>query len=142
MPELVWEGKYDDDGRRVAPPRVSLPFQTVETVNESAQERQRSLDFFAGERPADWRNRLDLGRQEVRPARRCSMSSAGKSTSSTSTRRSPRAQDFSFSAAVPESTRRFDKQPSVIEQKAYRDTWGKGLDSYVAVVRRHRQLPR
>jgi hypothetical protein len=41
MPELVWEGKYDDAGRRVASPRVSLPFQTVETVNESAQERQR-----------------------------------------------------------------------------------------------------
>ncbi len=40
MPELIWDGKYDDAGRRVAPPRVALPFQTVETVNESAQERQ------------------------------------------------------------------------------------------------------
>ncbi|MGH9595180.1 MAG: DNA methyltransferase [Edaphobacter sp.] len=25
----------------------------------------------------------------------------------------------------------FDKEPSVIEQKAYRDTWGKGIDSYL-----------
>ena len=61
MPELIWDGKYDEARRRVTPPRVSLPFQTVETVNESAQERQRSLDFFAAERPADWRNRLIWG---------------------------------------------------------------------------------
>jgi hypothetical protein len=43
--ELVWEGKYDADGKRVAPLRVTLPFQTVETVNESAQERQRGFLF-------------------------------------------------------------------------------------------------
>ena len=38
--ELIWEGKYDEQGRRTAPPRIQLPFQTVETVNESAQQRQ------------------------------------------------------------------------------------------------------
>ena len=43
MTELIWDGKYDKNGRRVAPVRVALPFQTVETVNESAQERQCSL---------------------------------------------------------------------------------------------------
>jgi hypothetical protein len=31
--ELIWEGKYDASGKRVAPLRVAL--QTVETVNES-----------------------------------------------------------------------------------------------------------
>ena len=40
MPELIWQGKYDDHGQIVGPPRVALPFQTVETVNQSAQERQ------------------------------------------------------------------------------------------------------
>jgi hypothetical protein len=44
MTELVWEGKYDKDGRRAVPLRVTLPFQTVETINESSQDRQRSLD--------------------------------------------------------------------------------------------------
>ena len=43
MPELIWKGKYDAHGQIVAPPRVSLPFQTVETVNQSAQERQLAL---------------------------------------------------------------------------------------------------
>ena len=37
--ELVWEGKYDAAGQRVAPVRVVLPFQTAETVNESAADR-------------------------------------------------------------------------------------------------------
>ena len=41
MPELIWDGKYDATGNRTAPLRVALPFQTVETVNESMQERQR-----------------------------------------------------------------------------------------------------
>jgi hypothetical protein len=44
--ELIWEGKYDADGRRVAPLRVALPFQTVNMFNESAQERQRTLSLF------------------------------------------------------------------------------------------------
>jgi len=39
MVELVGDGKYDSNGKRVAPLRLKLPFQTVETVNESAQQR-------------------------------------------------------------------------------------------------------
>ena len=58
MPELIWEGKYDASGRRVAPPPVALSSQAVETVNESAQERQRSLEFFTSKESPDWRNRL------------------------------------------------------------------------------------
>jgi len=68
MPELMWDGKYDAIGKRPAPLRMGLPFQTVETVNESAQERQRSL-LFADDRPADWRNRLIWGdKKYVLPA--------------------------------------------------------------------------
>ena len=37
MVELIWEGKYDEHGRRTAPLRLQLPFQTVEMVNESAR---------------------------------------------------------------------------------------------------------
>ena len=39
--------------------------------------------------------------------------------------------DFSFTTTIPDSDTSFVKEPSVIEQKAYRDTWGKGLDSYL-----------
>jgi adenine-specific DNA-methyltransferase len=61
MAELIWDGKYDSNGARTAPLRVALPFQTVETVNESVQDRQRSLDLFGGGKPSDWRNRLIWG---------------------------------------------------------------------------------
>ena len=60
MPELIWNGKYDDNGQIVAPSRVSLPFQTVETVNQSAQERQMALSAGGGRSP-EWRNRLIWG---------------------------------------------------------------------------------
>ena len=46
--------------------------------------------------------------------------------------------DFSFTAAVPDAPEEedvdnlvFTKEPSAIEQKAYRDTWGYGIDSYL-----------
>ena len=58
--ELNWDGKYDAAGMRVAPLRVALPFQTVETVNESVQERQLSLERVGREQP-EWRNRLIWG---------------------------------------------------------------------------------
>ncbi len=61
MTELIWEGKYDDKSRKVAPPRIALPFQTVETANESASDRDRMQDLFASGRPTDWRNRLIWG---------------------------------------------------------------------------------
>src|ERR1700741_2361720 len=61
MTELMWTGKYDDLGRRVASPRIALPFQTVETVNESAADRDRMQDLFASGRLSEWRNRLIWG---------------------------------------------------------------------------------
>ena len=59
--ELRWDGKYNADGTKRAPLRVELPFQTVETVNESAQERQRVLDLFSTGRSSEWRNQLIWG---------------------------------------------------------------------------------
>jgi len=59
--KLVWEGKYDSAGNRVAPLRVALPFQTVETVNESTADRRHTLELFGQHRPTEWRNRLIWG---------------------------------------------------------------------------------
>ena len=58
MTELIWDGKYTKDGKKSAPVRIALPFQTIETVNESAQDRLRTLDLFAQGKPTEWRNRL------------------------------------------------------------------------------------
>src|SRR5512132_3573825 len=136
--ELIWDGKYDDAGRRVAPLRVALPFQTVETVNESAQDRQRSLQFGPGFREERRRNRVIWGdKKYVLPALLDEF--AGKVNLIYIDPPFDTGADFSFTASVPaapededdESGVSFEKQPSVLEQKAYRDTWGRGLDSYL-----------
>lgn len=131
MTELIWEGKYDKDGRRVAPLRVALPFQTVETVNESAQERQRTLDLFSAGRDPEWGNRLIWGDNKyVLPALLAEF--AGKIDLIYIDPPFATGQDFSFQAEVGDQ--QFVKEPSVIEQKAYRDTWGRGLDSYLQMM--------
>jgi adenine-specific DNA-methyltransferase len=141
MTELIWEGKYKD-GKKVTPVRIALPFQTIETVNESAQQRQKTLDFFAAEPAADfnnkeWRNRLIWGdKKYVLPSLLPEF--AGKVNLIYIDPPFNVGSDFSFTATIadhPDSdedeTTEFVKQPSIIEQKAYRDTWGKGLDSYM-----------
>ncbi|HEY8766556.1 MAG TPA: site-specific DNA-methyltransferase, partial [Dehalococcoidia bacterium] len=131
MTELIWEGKYDDAGRKVAPLRVALPFQTVETVNESAQERQLSLERFTTGRDREWRNRLIWGDNKyVLPSLLGEF--AGQVDLIYIDPPFATGQDFSFRAQIADDE--FIKQPSVIEQKAYRDMWGKGIDSYVAMM--------
>ena len=129
MVELIWDGKYDQDGRRAAPLRVALPFQNVETVNESAQQRQLSLDLFSAGRDPEWRNRLIWGdKKYVLPSLLPEF--AGKVDLIYIDPPFNVGGDFSFTAQVGEEY--FEKEPSIIEQKAYRDTWGKGLDGYLA----------
>jgi len=38
--ELVWPGKYHEDGTLKEVPRVNLPFQVIETINESRATRE------------------------------------------------------------------------------------------------------
>lgn len=140
MTELIWEGKYKDD-KKATPIRIALPFQTIETVNESAQQRQKTLDFFAAD-PAtvyskEWRNRLIWGdKKYVLPSLMPEF--AGKINLIYIDPPFNVGADFSFTATIPDNpdsdedeSAQFVKEPSVIEQKAYRDTWGKGLDSYL-----------
>jgi len=126
MPELTWNNKYDLTGRRRPPLRVALPFQTVETVNESVQDRQRSLDSLAEERA--WRNRLIWGdKKYVLPSLLSEFSEAVDVIYI-----DPpffTGDDFSFSVSV--NGEQFDRKPTLIEQKAYRDTWGSGIDGYL-----------
>ncbi|MGB6874544.1 MAG: site-specific DNA-methyltransferase, partial [Candidatus Acidiferrales bacterium] len=137
MTELIWDGKYDAHGKKQGPVRIALPFQTIETVNESAQDRKRNLELFASGRDTEWRNRLIWGdKKYVLPSLLSEFSGKAKliyidppfNTDS----------DFSFTATIPrhaggedDPSAAFLKGPSILEQKAYRDTWGRGLDSYL-----------
>jgi adenine-specific DNA-methyltransferase len=138
MVELIWDGKYDTNGKQTAPPRLKLPFQTVETINESAQQRQMSLDLFSAGRPSEWRNRLIWGdKKYVLPALLDEF--GGKVNLIYIDPPFNVGADFSYIATIPDNPEAQDndeetsfyKAPSIIEQKAYRDTWGRGLASYL-----------
>jgi len=134
MAELIWDGKYDAHGHKRAPVRIELPFQTVETVNESVQERQRTLELSSSGHDPEWRNRLIWGdKKYVLPSLLPEF--AGKVDLIYIDPPFDTGADFSFTATIPvhqeENGRSFEKEPSILEQKAYRDTWGRGIDSYL-----------
>src|SRR5205085_4817620 len=120
--------KYDAQGKRVARLRVALPFQTVETVNESVQDRQKGFQFGSGFREEAWRNRLIWGdKKYVLPSLLPEF--AGKVDLIYIDPPFDTGADFSFQVEIEDEE--FTKEPSIIEQKAYRDTWGRGVDSYL-----------
>jgi DNA modification methylase len=136
MTELIWDGKYKD-GKKTAPVRIALPFQNIETVNESTADRQKNLELFTNNKQTEWRNRLIWGDKKfVLPSLLPEFS--GKVNLIYIDPPFNVGADFSFKATIPDNpeteedeTIQFVKQPNLIEQKAYRDTWGKGLDSYL-----------
>jgi len=129
MTELIWDGKYVD-GKKQSPVRVALPFQTIETVNESAADRMRTMEMFASGRETEWRNRLIWGdKKYVLPSLLPEF--AGKMDLIYIDPPFDTGADFSFTTNIPGSEEHFTKEPSILEQKAYRDTWGRGLDSYL-----------
>nr|MBK7065949.1 site-specific DNA-methyltransferase [Deltaproteobacteria bacterium] len=88
------------------------------------------MELFAKGKPAEWRNRLIWGdKKYVLPSLLPEF--AGKVDLIYIDPPFNTDSDFSFSTEVPETKFALNKTPSVIEQKAYRDTWGGGLDSYL-----------
>lgn len=134
MAELIWDGKYKD-GENTAPVRIALPFQTIETVNESVQHEERTIWRNISDKENNY-NRLIWGdKKYVLPSLLPEL--AGKVKLIYIDPPFDTGANFSFTATIPDNpetdedeTTKFVKQPSLIEQKAYRDTWGKGIDSY------------
>jgi hypothetical protein len=128
MTELIWDGKYKD-GKKSAPVRIALPFQTIETVNESTADRDKRLSsLFNQKENTEWRNRLIWGdKKYVLPSLLTEF--AGKVNLIYIGPPFNVGSDFSFTATIPDNpdteedeTTTFLKQPNIIEQKAYRDT--------------------
>ena len=135
--DLVWDRKYDNSGAKSAPVSVALPFQTIETLNESTQQRQKSIEsFLTGRGQTEWRNRLIWGdKKYVLPSLLPEFANSVDLIYIDPP--FDTGADFSYQVEVPNhevNSTSFTKLPSVIEQKAYRDTWGEGpthLDSYL-----------
>ena len=130
--ELIWQGKYDEEGKLNLPERVSWPFQTIETVNESKFDREKQRDLFYQKKDeVTWKNRLIWGDNKY------ILSSlleefAGKIDLIYIDPPFATGADFSYKVDIGGAEA--VKEPSMIEEIAYRDTWGKGMDSFLQMM--------
>jgi DNA modification methylase len=142
--ELVWPGKYDEDGTLKDVPRVSLPFQVIETVNESRATREVQkvtslglFDTYQGNEgdtfEAGWRNKLIWG-DNLLATGSLLAKFGGKLKLIYIDPPFATGTDFGFTAEVGDSGHEIVKEQSALEEKAYRDTWGKGIESYLAML--------
>jgi len=125
---LYWPGK------RTEVERVALPFQVVETVNVSRATREE-LPLFAGtegQEAEGWRNKLIWGENKYIMASLLDQGFAGKIDLIYIDPPFATGADFSIKMKVGDE--KWTKEASIIEEKAYRDTWGKGMDSYLQMM--------
>lgn len=131
--ELIWKGKYDERGRRRPVERTVLPLEVVETVTESRVDREKSQgDLFAKETPPDeWRNMLVWGDNKLVMASLLPRF-AGKINLIYIDPPFATGRDFSFDVRIGDEES--PNQSFLVEEKAYRDTWGGGLDYYLQMM--------
>ncbi len=146
--ELVWPGKYNADGTRKEVPRANLPFQVIETINESRATRevraapQASLfDVWEGKEGQTfddgWRNKLIWG--DNLPIMGALLGRfAGQVDLIYVDPPFLAGADFKFVAPIGNSTEGLSKDRSLVEEKAYWDTWGRGESSYLQML--HQRL--
>jgi len=135
--ELVWNGKTQEVCNLV------LPFQTIEHIDEPRSERiskdtQISLFDTSGRQIRGWTNKLIWGDNKLilsslknGPLRREIEKQGGLKLIYIDPPFDVGA-DFSMDVEIGDES--FTKKPSVIEEFAYRDTWGKGADSFIAMI--------
>lgn len=132
--ELVWNGKTRDVCTTV------LPFQTLEHIDEPRAETkmQGSLFDSRGRQMQGWSNKLIWGDNKLilsslkaGPLRQQIEDAGGLKLIYIDPPFDVGA-DFSMDIEIGEET--FHKEPNLLEQIAYRDTWGRGLDSYVSMI--------
>ena len=143
--ELVWPGKYNEDGTRKEVPRVSLPFQVIETINESRATREvrkvpqtlSLFDVYEGKEgdtfEEGWNNKLIWG-DNLLVMGSLLEKFAGKIDLIYIDPPFATGVDFSFATLIGEDDLEFTKEQSIIEERAYRDTWGGGISSYVDMM--------
>lgn len=121
--ELIWPGK------RKEVERVELPFQTIETINLPRGTRQEEL--FGG-KDDGWKNRLIWG-DNLLVMGSLLKDFAGKINLIYIDPPFATGDDFSFTVNIGDQAE-VTKEPSALEVKAYRDTWGKGMQSYLQMM--------
>jgi DNA modification methylase len=135
--ELVWEGKYDEYGNRrpVKLPTSPLPLQRIETIDEP-RDRSRAQRLLWEEPKAhrdDFRNMLIWGDNKLVMA---SLLERFRGQVDLIYIDPPFdvGADFTMQVQVGGEAEPLQKEQSILEAVAYRDTWGKGTDSYLHLM--------
>ena len=134
--ELIWEGKYDENGERVAVETDGLPLelQLVETVNEPRSRLEAQGGLFNAKKSLrdDFRNRLIWGDNKL-ALLTLREEFAGKIDLIYIDPPFDVGADFSMKVKVGEEGE-IGKEPSIMEMVAYRDTWGQHTNSYLTML--------
>ena len=143
--ELVWPGKYGEDGTRKEVERVSLPFQVIETIKEARATREAAkkpkqktlFDIWEAKEgetfEEGWKNKLIWG-ENLLVMNSLLENFAGKIDLIYIDPPFATGADFTFTTQIGDSDLEVTKEQSAIEEKAYRDTWGKGTISYLQMI--------
>lgn len=135
--ELVWNGKSSEVCN------VVLPFQTIEQVDEPRAEKPPDeREIFAvderGRQLKGWNNKLIWGDNKLilsslknGPLREEIEVQGGLKLIYIDP---PFDVGANFSTNIEVDGSTFTKKPNILEELAYRDTWGKGADSFIAMI--------
>jgi DNA modification methylase len=134
--ELIWNGKSNEVTN------IVLPFQSIEQVDEPRAEKQAKLqlDLFdtRGRQKSGWTNKLIWGDNKLilsslkNGAIREEIEKNGGIKLIYIDPPFDIGADFSMDIEIGEDT--FTKRPNILEELAYRDTWGKGADSFISMI--------
>ena len=136
--ELVWNGKTSEVCN------IVLPFQVIEQVDEPRAEKSEDSSLQGllfderGRQLKGWTNKLIWGDNKLvlsslkdGPLREEIEKQGGLKLIYIDPPFDVGA-DFSMDIEIGGDT--FTKKPSILEEIAYRDTWGKGADSFIAMI--------
>ena len=135
--ELVWNGKTNEVCH------VVLPFQVIEHVDEPRAEKEVKAqpDLFdpeTGRQLRGWTNKLIWGDNKLilsslknGPLREEIEKQGGIRLIYIDP---PFDVGADFSMDIEIGDEKFTKKPNILEELAYRDTWGKGQDSFIAMI--------
>jgi len=131
---LFWNGRKEDVTN------VALPFHSIEHIDEPRKETSQTLELFdtRGRQLKGWTNKLIWGDNKL------ILSSLANGPMRDEIEKEggikliyidpPFAVGADFGFEIEIGGEKAEKKQSIIEEIAYRDTWGKGISSYLSMM--------
>jgi len=134
--ELIWADKYDkyEKGEKIPIEKLNLPFQIVETINKPRIKGGYTASIFPEDEypdnyPRDWKNKLIWGDNKLVMSSLIKQGWAGNINLIYIDPPFFTGADFTIVTKLGDE--KIQKEPSIIEERAYKDTWSGGIASYL-----------